>query len=53
MKCVKVSEIPNLLKLSSGSHDFLRTVRQKISTEERDFTFSSIETFDTRIFPEG
>ena len=31
---------------------FLRTVRQKISNEERDFLFSCIQKFDTPIFPE-
>ena len=33
--------------------NFLRTVRQKFSTEERDFPFSCLESFDTRKILEG
>ena len=32
--------------------NFLRTVRQKISNEERDFPFSCTEEFDTQLFTE-
>ena len=33
--------------------NFSRTVRQKFSTEERDFPFSGMESFDTRKFLQG
>ena len=46
-------EIPKILKLKSGSWIFSRTVRQKFSTEESDFPFSCIESFEIRIFLEG
>ena len=49
---MKVSKIPNILKLGGGSQEFFRTVRQKISSEERVFAFSCVESFDTRNFPE-
>ena len=52
MICKKVSEIPNILNLRSRSQENLRTVRQKISNEERDFPFSCIEKLGIRIFPE-
>ena len=50
---MKVSEIPSFLKLRSGSQEFSRTVRQNFSTEERDFSFSGMERFDTRNVLEG
>ena len=47
----KLSKSQIFWNLEVVPRKFLRTVRQKFSTEERDFPFSCIESFETRNFP--